>query len=133
MSNESKGISDDDLIKKTSDYFFMNDELAQTFENFVNSNCHVIHLEDDEYSLKYTHIFEEYQALFEKEMTEFIESLGATVNDFYKALSSKTVADNESSEALFGMILQSVTEFDIFMVMMKEAAQSQRASSSSRK
>jgi hypothetical protein len=58
-------------------------------------------------------------------MTSYIETtVGVTVNEFYGALQRTMADDPESSEAIFGMLLQSVTEFDIFMVMMREAAQS---------
>lgn len=118
---EEEKLSDEDLIKRIQDYFF-NDDLASKFESFVDSNCKVIDLHSEEYRLEYTEKHNEYKSLFEHELTSYINALGYSVQDFYKSLSSKMSEDSNSSEAIFGMILQSVTEFDVFMVMMREAA-----------
>lgn len=50
---------------------------------------------------------------------------GVSVNEFFDILQEKTNADKDSSEAFFAQMLLAVTEFDVFIMMMKEAAQAQ--------
>ena len=49
--------------------------------------------------------------------------LGVSVAEFFEIIQEKTNLDADCSEAFFGQMLLAVTEFDVFMVMMKEAAQ----------
>ena len=128
---EGKGLSDEDILRKVESYFYENDELANTFERFVNSHAHIIDLGSDEFRLEYTQVYEKYKALFEQEMTSYIETeVGVTVNEFYRALQRVMAEAPDSAAAIFGMILQAVTDFDIFMVMMREAAHSLQSQSS---
>ena len=48
--------------------------------------------------------------------------LKSTVEIFYEALEKKMREDENSSEAIFGQILVSVTDFDVFMTMLREGA-----------
>ena len=48
---------------------------------------------------------------------------GVSVAEFFEIIQEKTTLDSDCSEAFFGQMLLAVTEFDVFMVMMKEAAQ----------
>ena len=126
---ERKGLSDEEMLRKVESYFYENDELANTFERFVDAHAHLIDLESVEFRLEYTQVYEKYKALFEQEMTSYIEKeVGVTINEFYRALQRVMVEAPESSVAIFGMILQAVTDFDVFMVMMREAAQSLKSS-----
>ena len=45
------------------------------------------------------------------------------MGEFFEIIQEKTMLDSDCSEAFFGQMLLAVTEFDVFMVMMKEAAQ----------
>jgi hypothetical protein len=123
-SKESKQKSwePEELIAKVQDYFFGNDDLAKLFEKFVKDRAHVIDLDNEEYKLEYTTIYEEYKELFERELEGYMErQLGVTAEDFYQAL--YTLQDNEnSSGAMFGQILGAIAGFECFMQMMKEAA-----------
>lgn len=134
---ESKNALSDtekeELITKVQEYFFQDESLSQKFEDFVNKSCYIINLNTEEYMLEYTEKYEEYKALFEHEMTAYIQQLGFTVHDFYEALGDKMTTEPNSSEAIFGMVMQSVTDFDIFMVMMREAAVTHQNSTYSRK
>mmetsp|Transcript_28418 Transcript_28418/g.28725 ORF Transcript_28418/g.28725 Transcript_28418/m.28725 type:complete len:158 (-) Transcript_28418:211-684(-) len=125
---ESKGddddaaLTDDDLINKVQRYFYEDDSFSNTCEQFVNKRCNVIDLDNEEYQLEYTTVYNEFRELFEELMEGYIKSLGATVVGFYRALKSKIEEDENSGFAIFGQILSSVTDFDIFMQMMREAA-----------
>ena len=104
-------------------------------------------IKEVEYKLDYTQVYNEYKVLFEQKIESFIENqgkyicicgyiyfrfflqyiffvtIGVSVADFFEIIQAKTVLDSDCSEAFFGQMLLAVTEFDVFMVMMKEAAQ----------
>lgn len=119
---ESK-LSDDELLKEVQEFFYCNEELAEHFESFINKRSVVVDLSSEEYKLEYTAVFNEYKRLFEEKIEGFItDTLKSTVQDFYYALKAKSDAVEESSESIFAQILIAVTDFDVFMTMMREAA-----------
>lgn len=118
-----------DLVQAVQNYFFTDEELSRTFENFVQDRCGVVDLDNAEYRLEYTQIYIEYKGLFEDRMENYINNvLKSSIQEFYVALKSATEQDENSNEAVFGLILLSVTDFDIFMQMLREAKQKERAS-----
>jgi hypothetical protein len=130
--DESKGgdrLTGPQLVEAVQNYFFTDENLSRTFENFVKDHCHVMDLNSSEFKLEYTQAYNEYKALFEDRMENYIcNTLESSINDFYVALKTATESDENSNEAVFGLILLSVTDFDIFMQMMKEARQAQISS-----
>jgi hypothetical protein len=122
--SEDQKISGSELLDRVQKYFFEDEEFTKTFESFVQKECDVIDLSSEEYKLEYTEVYEKYKLLFEDKLEVFIERQGCTSMDFYKALKTQTDKDPESSHAVFGQILVAVIDFDIFMVMMREMAQS---------
>ncbi|CAM9473686.1 unnamed protein product [Scytosiphon promiscuus] len=124
----------EDLVQKVSTYFYENESFIHVFEVFVETNAHKIDLTVEEMKLEYTDLYDEYQALFERKIEEFIQDQGFTVEDFYERLRQALDRDPWSHEAVFAKIMTAVADFDIFMRMMREAAeglpQEQRASSS---
>ena len=115
------------LLQKVQEYFYTDDALLNTFESFAKENCNVIDLDTEEYKLKYTELYEEYKSLFESRLERYIHSLGATALDFYNALKEATDEDADSNDAVFGQILFAVSDFDIFMTMMRETAQAEES------
>ena len=88
----------------------------------------------DEYKLEYTEAFQEYKDLFEKEIEGYIVgNLKCSLQRFYMALQNKTDEHDDSNEAIFAQILLSVTEFDVFMTMMREEAASLKKTSQQHK
>lgn len=77
---------------------------------------------ESEYSLEHTAIYEEYRALFERRIEGFIGSIGSSAEEFFAALRRRIDADPEGSEAFFGEILISVTDFNVFMAMIRDQA-----------
>ena len=123
LDSKEATITNDDLLAKVQEYFYCNEDLAALFETFVNERCHVVDLSSEEYKLEYTTTFNEYKRLFEDKIESFItQSLKSSVEDFYYALKAKTDELEDSSESIFAQILIAVTDFDIFMTMMREAA-----------
>lgn len=130
VDRESKNIEDSldskEIISKVQEFFFMNEELAHSFESFIDKHSHVVNLDTEEYKLEYTEVFNDYKKLFENKMETYItKDLNCSITDFYRALKKETENDADSSEAVFGQILASITDFDIFMVMMRESAAKQ--------
>jgi hypothetical protein len=122
--SEKKKISGKELIDRVQKYFYEDEEFTKTFENFVKAECDVIDLQSEEYKLAYTEVYEKYKILFEDKLEAFIASQGCSSLDFYKALKEASDNDPESAHTVFGQILVAVVDFDIFMVMMREMAQS---------
>ena len=61
--------------------------------------------------------------LFEDKIGSYIEKkLGSTIELFYETLQRRTDEDPNSNEAVFGQILVSVCDFDIFVTALKEGA-----------
>lgn len=116
-------LTDDEILEKLQQYFYEDETLANHFETFIDKNSHIVDLNSDEYKLEYTKVFDEYKALFELKMEDFIEKqLGVSIQDVYKALKRKVDGDENSMEAFFAQILIAVTDFDVFMNMMRDSA-----------
>jgi hypothetical protein len=125
-SSANRVLGDEEIISKVQEFFFADDALTKTFEAFVKEKASIIDLdsvEANEFKLEYTQIYEEFKAIFEKEIVGFLENeLDSSVQQFYKILKAKTDENENSNEAIFGQILLAVCDFDVFMVMMKEEA-----------
>lgn len=126
-SESPRRVDPDKLIDDVQNFFYTDEKFSKLFENFVDENCDVIDLESDEYALEYTEVYNRYKALFEEKMEDYINSIGSNIHEFYNALRAKTEEDKESASALFGQILLSVMDFDIFMIMMRETARNHQS------
>ena len=120
---QEKKMDNDELVAKVQEFFYSDDTLTVTFENFVKENAHIIDLHSTEYKLEYTKVYDEFKAILEVKLEKYIENdLGSSVQQFYQALKMKSEEDYDSNEAIFGQILLAVCDFDVFMTMMKEEA-----------
>lgn len=116
-------MSDEEMISKVQEFFFADDSLTRSFEAFVKEKAGIIDAESSEYKLEYTLLYNEFKSIFEAQIEGFIvDKLGVSINRFYEALKSKTDEDAECNAAVFGQILLAVSDFDVFMTMMKEEA-----------
>ncbi len=123
--------SSQEMLNKVQEYFYSDKELSRTFEDFIVSKAHIMVVDvmdsSSEFKLEYTALYEEYKSLFESRLSSYIENeLESSIVKFYSALKNKIDTDPESPEAIFAQILNSVADFDVFMMMMKEAARSLR-------
>ena len=119
---KSNRISDKELLDRVQQYFYGDDEFTKIFEDFVDRKCGIIDLLSEEYKLEYTEVYDEFKDLLERTLERFITQQGCTIHDFYNALRVKQETDPDGSVAIFGQILITVTDFDIFMTMMRERA-----------
>lgn len=123
--NDAKNetISDDEIVSKVQEFFFADYTLTRSFEAFVKEKAGIVDPESSEYKLEYTQLYDEFKSIFEDQMEGFIvNKLGVSINRFYEALKSKTDEDADCNAAAFGQILLAVSDFDVFMTMMKEEA-----------
>jgi len=122
-------LSGSALIEKVQEYFYGDEDLAKLFESFVAEKSSCVDLDSTEFKLEYTAAYEEYKALFELKIGGYIERvLGATIEDFYAAIQLKSIEDEWGNEAIFAQILIGVTEFDVFMQMMREGKKGNKVS-----
>ncbi len=111
------------LVEKVQEFIFMDEDLAKKFENFIERRSNIVDLESDEYKLEYTEVYQEYKQLFEESVEgHIVNDLHSTIHDFYAELKASLEKDENSNESIFAQILIAMTDFDIFMTMMKEAA-----------
>jgi hypothetical protein len=130
-SKEDKSLHENEIIEKLQAYFFEDESLSSSFENFIDDNSHIVNLNAEEYKLEYTAVFEKYKILFETKMEDFItKELKVSINTVYRALKSKMDSDENSMESFFAQVLIAVTDFDTFMVMMRESAKKLHARAS---
>jgi hypothetical protein len=116
-------LSGDEVLERVSKYFYEDEALAKGFEAFIDSRSSVVDLDSPEYKLEYTAAYEEYKELFEDKIGNFITSkLGSSIELFYETLQKRTDEDPNSNEAIFGQILVSVCDFEIFVTALKESA-----------
>eukprot|EP00752_Nemacystus_decipiens_P010451 g9310.t1 len=114
----------EDLVKKVASFFYEDENFVHVFEEFVESHAHKIDLDVEEMKLEYTDLYNDYQALFEREIEGFIEEQGFTARDFYERLREALDRDPWCHEAVFAKIMTATADFDIFIQMMREAAES---------
>ncbi len=120
---KQESLDDTEILERLQEYFFEDESLAKHFENFIDDHSDVIDLDSSEYKLSYTEVFNEYKMHFEQRMEGFItNSLHCSVQDVYMALKRKMDQDENSNEAFFAQVLIAVTDFDVFMTMMRESA-----------
>ena len=120
---DGKDAKEDSIVAKVGRYFFEDSSFSQTFEQWVSKNAPRIDpsLNDDEYPLEYTALYEEFKKLYEGLLEDYIEREGSSTEAFYAELREATERDEDSSEALMGQIMLATTDFDVFMLMMKES------------
>lgn len=113
-----------EIIGKVQEYFFLDKSLSDEFEKFVEERAYIVDLNSDEMKLSYTDAFNDFQLLFEKRLTSFIENeLHSTITIFYNTLREMMDNDPDSSEGFFGLILLSIIDFDTFLMMLRQKAQ----------
>lgn len=119
-------LSDDDIIEKMQAFFYEDEALARHFEFFIDEHSSIVDLSSDEYKLAYTEVFHDYRDLFERKMEDFIvNSLKCSVHEVYEVLKRKIDHEAESTGAFFAKVLIAVSDFDIFITMMRESAMKQ--------
>ncbi|RYH15278.1 hypothetical protein EON65_32010 [archaeon] len=121
-------LTQSEIIDKLQAYFFEDDRLSDYFEQYIKDNCYIVDLDSEEYKLEYTEVYNDYKRKFEEKVESFIESnLKVSIHDVYGALKHVVETDENSMGAFFAQILIAVTDFDVFMTVMREMASAARA------
>ncbi|CAM9403964.1 unnamed protein product [Chrysoparadoxa australica] len=119
-AGECEGKADEaDIVSAVANYFYNNERFAKRFEDFCLKASEIIDLESTEEKLEYTEAYNDYQDLFEQELTDFIEAQGSTALEFYEQLRA---ADPFSADAIFGSILKATCDYDIFKTILVDMA-----------
>ena len=87
------------IVKKVEEYFYNSDDFAQIFEDFAIKNAPKVDLSTDECKLEYTTMYNEFHKLYEDALSEYIESQGFSVKDFYKEIRNAFNQDENSDVA----------------------------------
>jgi hypothetical protein len=111
------------LVAKVESYFYENDDFAKLFERFAEEHAAVIDLGAAEFKLEYTDVYNKFLALFESSLSQFIEEQGGTIEAFYDEVREGFEADEEGDVAQFAKIMMATCDFDIFMMLMRETAE----------
>jgi hypothetical protein len=117
-------MNSEEFLLKVQEYFYRDEKFAMELESFVKHNAYLMDLTTDENKLIYTKLHDEYKKILEKSIEEYIESLGFNVIDFYKALQEEMDLNLYTKSNVFGEILSSIADFNIFLNLMKEGARS---------
>jgi hypothetical protein len=126
-SKSIENLEESELLDRMQAYFFEDEQLSKYFENFIADHCHIVDLQSEEYKLEYTTVFQEYKAQYESKMESYIANiLHSSIHEVYAALKNKVDNDENSMGAFFAQILIAVTDFDVFMTVMREMARSQQ-------
>mmetsp|Transcript_35690 Transcript_35690/g.43033 ORF Transcript_35690/g.43033 Transcript_35690/m.43033 type:complete len:126 (-) Transcript_35690:301-678(-) len=124
------GLSDEELIEKVTEYFFMNDEFANKFEQWTVDNCDCF-TDDEENKLEYTALHQKFAEMFEELMGAHLVSLGSSVEAFAEVCQKAEGTDNaELAEGARSIVevMTTLTDFDSFCQEMKRQAAKKRGS-----
>ncbi|ETV76829.1 hypothetical protein H257_09275 [Aphanomyces astaci] len=111
------------IVDRVIAFFFENEDFCRVFERFADNHCDIFDDKADEMHLEYTDIYTQFTALFESKIEAFIESQGSTVDEFYALVKKAHDHNPHGTIAIYSRMLVATTDFDVFVVMMKQAKQ----------
>ena len=77
----------------------------------------------NEFKLEYTDLHKKFLVLFETTLSKFIEGHDATIEDFYEQVRQGFDTNEDGEVANFAKIMMATSDFDIFMMLMRETAE----------
>lgn len=120
--------SADALVDAVTEWAFLSDTgIAARMEEFAGSYCayfeHVAEPSldaDAENRLVYTQIFQTFQELFEKELSEFLAQFGWSSEQFLATCQAELQGDSDKATRWASLyeILMSLTDYGVFKSMM---------------
>ncbi|EQC32085.1 hypothetical protein SDRG_10281 [Saprolegnia diclina VS20] len=129
-SGDAKDAAEDKggptIVDKVIAFFFENDEFCATFERFADKHCDIFDPDADEMQLEYTDVYNQFTTLFETKIEEFIESQGSSVAEFYDLVRKAHEKDPHGTIAIYSRMLVATSDFDVFVLMMKQTKEAQR-------
>mmetsp|Transcript_54389 Transcript_54389/g.80696 ORF Transcript_54389/g.80696 Transcript_54389/m.80696 type:complete len:131 (-) Transcript_54389:19-411(-) len=119
------------LVEKVEAFFYEDPKFQNSMESFARKHCDIIDLSTEENKLEYTPLHAKYQKKFESLITNFIESIGGTVQEFYRELKEDNERDPNGSNAIFSQILCAIADYDVFIQLMRETKEKEDEDQSS--
>ena len=127
---------DTDILDFVGRHFSEDPSEAAHFDAWVDERCQLIDLDKlaanakgDEamHELEYTELHEDFKAMYEARLEAFIEQNGWTVPELYEKIRfSQDISNGASAASLIGEIMLTTFDYDVFFLMMKEAAEAKR-------
>ncbi|KAK3288698.1 hypothetical protein CYMTET_3834 [Cymbomonas tetramitiformis] len=117
--------SDEELFGKVEEFFFGNDEFANTLEAFCLENC-AIFTEDEEQKLEYTVVYSKYQELFEKLIEDFLKANDCTLERFHSICKAASESQDEEKLSFVNLLVMSM-DYDVFLMEMQRMAEAKRS------
>jgi hypothetical protein len=99
-------------------WFFENDDFANKMEEFAMNNCDVFDVDSTEQKLEYTTVYNEFRALFEKELEGFVTSQGVTPQEFSQ-VAQKEATNSQDGDTPFKWIV-ATSDYEVFLQMMQD-------------
>ncbi|CAK4649327.1 hypothetical protein LEN26_015551 [Aphanomyces euteiches] len=111
------------IIDRVVGFFFENEDFCKALDHFADNHCDIFDVESEEMQLEYTDLYQQFTKLFEDKIEEFIEAQGSSVKEFYKLVKKAHDKDPHGTIATYSRMLVATTDFDVFVLMMKQAKQ----------
>mmetsp|Transcript_12870 Transcript_12870/g.24465 ORF Transcript_12870/g.24465 Transcript_12870/m.24465 type:complete len:137 (+) Transcript_12870:156-566(+) len=105
------------LPQKFSEYLEKCPHVSKSLEKFMEEHCHLFAVGADEHKLNYMELYNQYVALVEQRMGEFLRHADLTEEKFAEALSTAVAADDPGMDPLMAWLNK--TEFSHFAATMK--------------
>ena len=107
---DSKDAKEDSIVAKVGRYFFEDSSFSQTFEEWVSKNAPRIDpsLQDDEYPLEYTTLYEEFKKLYEGLLEDYIEREGSSTEAFYAELREATERARKAGDSVSALTIRHI-------------------------
>ena len=114
---------EDGVLVMLEDFYYFEDPLTDRVEEWANQQDRAV-LESfgqEEHSLVQTALHEEYKALFETILTEFLQSQGFTVQQFYQAAAQEeeSMQGKRKNGDTFSAVVMAASDFDEFCEMVR--------------
>uniref|UniRef100_A0A6T7UI79 Cilia- and flagella-associated protein 36 n=1 Tax=Pyramimonas obovata TaxID=1411642 RepID=A0A6T7UI79_9CHLO len=119
-------LTDEEILDKAAEYFW-GETFSNQFEEFMTNKCDVF-TDEEESKLEYTAIYQEYQELFDKCMTGYLESINVSGERFYaicQKVMNSTDEEDEQTKSLVNTMV-TVADYDVFLQEMRRMGREKR-------
>ena len=115
---------EDGVLVMLEDFYYFEDPLTERVEEWANQQDRAVldSFGQEEHSLIQTTLHDEYKALFETILTEFLQSQGFTVQQFYQAAAQEeeSMQGKRKNGDTFSAVVMAASSFDEFCDMVSK-------------
>ena len=108
------------LVRAVFEFYTDSPDLEDAVRKFVFANCRSFGDAGGEYDLAHTEIYDDFKRLLEAKLEAHIETLGASVADFYDAVAADQ-GRGAYTGGSFVAVLNGATSFETFAELMVDA------------